>query len=233
MRVFEELPSDKREYMVNLFKDCTEEVKSYMNIIELDADCDLAKMGEKCTNIYIILSGKARGIEWPMYEKPYAFKTYGSCDFFGEIECFSDRANYRIGVVTETKCRVLVIPSVYYMEWMKKDVHALFLRTRENIDRLVSQTAEARKFLFLEGRERLILYLVQKYERKHPIPKMLEVKQTRSQISEEIGYCVKTLNRNIRRLEEMKLLQVQKGKIVISEDGYHQMKDYIDRQING
>ena len=133
MEIFKELPLAKQTYMEVLFQNCTEEVKYYMRAMEVGEDETLIEAGEKCSNIYIILSGRATGIEWPMHNQPYSFKDYGPGDFFGEIEYFSDLFNYRISVVTATPCRVLVIPVVYYMEWLRMDVDALFMRTKENM----------------------------------------------------------------------------------------------------
>lgn len=219
--------------MEMLFQNCTEEVKYYMRIMEVDENETLIEAGEKCSNIYIILSGKVTGIEWPMKERPYFFKDYGPGDFFGEIEHFADLSNYRISVITVTRCRVLVIPVTYYMEWLQNDVEALYLRTKVNMSRLISQTADARKYLFIEGRERLMMYLIRKYEQKQPLKKVLELKQSRDQISEEIGFSVKTLNRNIKKLKEDDLIQIQKGKIVITEEGYIRMKNHIGYYIDG
>lgn len=227
MDVFGELPLAKQTYMEMLFQNCTEEVKYYMRVMEVDEDETLIQAGEKCRNIYMILSGKVTGIEWPMNEKPYFFKDYGPGDFFGEIEYFSDLSNYRISVVAVTKCRVLVIPITCYMEWLKDDVEALYLRTKANVSRLVEQTADARKYLFIEGRERLMMHLIRKYEQKQPSKKILELKENRDQLSEAIGFSVKTLNRNIKKLKEADLIQIQKGKIIITEEGYLQMKRHI------
>lgn len=233
MDVFKELPLKKQTYMEMLFQNCTEEVKYYMRVMEVAEDETLIEAGEKCSNIYIILSGKVTGIEWPMHEKPYYFKDYGPGDFFGEIEYFAGLSNYRIGVVTVTKCRVLLIPTSYYMEWLRNDVDALFLRTKENMRRLISQTADARKYLFIEGRERLMMHLMRKYEQKQPVKKVLELRQSREQLSEEIGFSVKTLNRNIKKLKDSNLIDIQKGKIVITEEGYLQMKEHMGSYING
>lgn len=233
MEVFKELPLKMQTYMEMLFQNCTEEVKYYMRIMEVDENETLIEAGEKCSNIYIILSGKVTGIEWPMKERPYFFKDYGPGDFFGEIEHFADLSNYRISVITVTRCRVLVIPVTYYMEWLQNDVEALYLRTKVNMSRLISQTADARKYLFIEGRERLMMYLIRKYEQKQPLKKVLELKQSRDQISEEIGFSVKTLNRNIKKLKEDDLIQIQKGKIVITEEGYIRMKNHIGYYIDG
>lgn len=216
-----------------LFRNCTEEVKYYMSLVEVDADQTFIKAGEACNYIYIVLSGKVTGVEWPMNEKSYFFKDFGPGDFFGEIECFAGMTNYRISILSSTRCRLLAIPSVYYMEWMHMDVDALYMRTQENMKRLVSQTAEARKYLFMDGKDRLMVHLVRKYEQKQPLPDTLELKQTRARISEEVGISMKTLNRNIKKLEDMKLIRLNKGKIVITKEQYLQMKADIDYYVNG
>ncbi|MDO5550884.1 MAG: Crp/Fnr family transcriptional regulator [Lachnospiraceae bacterium] len=235
MDVFNELPPKKRDYMNLLFQNCTEEVKYYMTLIEVDPDTALIEAGDKCSNIYIILSGKVTGIEWPINEKEYSFKDFGPGDFFGEIECFADLTNYRISVVTVTSCRVLVIPAPFYMAWIQNDVEALYSRAKVNMRRLITQTTDARRYLFLEAKERLILHLIRKYEQRSSSMYAcdLTLNQTRAQLSEEIGFSVKTLNRNIKLLEEMNMIQIHHGKIVISQTGYFQMKRYMDQHIYG
>ena len=81
--------------MNRLFRNCTEEVKYYMSVIDAEADQTFIKAGEECKYIYIILSGKVTGVEWPMHEKSYFFKDFGPGDFFGEIECFAGLTRYR------------------------------------------------------------------------------------------------------------------------------------------
>ena len=233
MDVFKELPLKKQTYMEMLFQNCTEEVKYYMRVIEVAENETLIKAGERCSNIYIIITAKVTGNERPMNERPYYFKDYGPGDFFGEIEFFADLTNYRIGVITATKCRVLVIPVAPYMDWLCSDVDALYLRTKENMSRLISQTADARKYLFIEGRERLMMHLIRKYEQKQPVKKVLELRESRDQLSEEIGFSVKTLNRNIKKLKEMNLINIQKGKILITEEGYQEIKRHIGQYIYG
>ena len=233
MDIFKELPPQKRSYMEFLFRNCTEEVKYYMTLIDIEADRTFIKAGTDCTHIFVILSGKVTGVEWHMHERPYSFKDFGPGDFFGEIECFAGLPQYRISIVASTKCRVLSIPADAYMDWMRMDVDALFLRTQENMRRLITQTAEARKYLFMEGKDRLMVHLIRKFEQRIPTPQLLELKQTRAQISDEIGFSVKTLERSIQKLEELDLIRVQRGKIIITQDGYRRMKDHIEHHING
>lgn len=79
MDLFNSLPLKKQEYMNRLFRNCTEEVKYYMSVIDVEADQTFIKAGE----------------EWPMHEKSYFFKDFGPGDFFGEIECFAGLPRYR------------------------------------------------------------------------------------------------------------------------------------------
>ena len=88
--------------MNRLFRNCTEEVKYYMSVIDVEADQTFIKAGEECKYIYIILSGKVTGVEWPMHEKSYFFKDFGPGDFFGEIECFAGLPRYRISILSST-----------------------------------------------------------------------------------------------------------------------------------
>lgn len=233
LEIFKELPEEKRAYMELLFRNCTEEVRYYMSLVEIPANQTFIKAGTECTQIFMILSGKVTGVEWPAHDRSYPFKDFGPGDFFGEIECFAGLPCYRISILSATRCRVLTIPAAYYMEWMRMDVDALFLRTQENMRRLITQTAEARKYLFMEGKDRLMVHLIRKFEQRNPMPQLLELRQTRAQMSEEIGFSVKTLNRSVQKLEELGLLRVQKGKIVLTDQGYRQMKAHIEHHING
>ena len=46
--------------MDNLFKNCTDQVKYYLNLLELDAGTTFIKADTPCTHIYILLSGRVR-----------------------------------------------------------------------------------------------------------------------------------------------------------------------------
>lgn len=226
VEIFRDLPLSKRSSMEALFQNCTEEVKYYMSVVDVEAGRTFVRAGEECTSIFIILSGKVMGVEWPVHEQQYSFRDFGPGDFFGEIECFAGLRKYRVSILTSTNCRILSIPAFCYMDWMHNDVDALYTRTQENMRRLLTQTVEARKYLFMDGKERLMFYLIRKYEQKQPLPERFDLKQTRSQIAEEIGFSVKTLDRSIKKLQEMELLQLVKGKIRIEKEGYLQMKEH-------
>lgn len=71
MNAFQALPPGKREYMELLFRDCTEEVKYYMSLVDIEAGRTFIKAGTDCTHIIVVLSGTVA---------PAAEKTPGRAD---------------------------------------------------------------------------------------------------------------------------------------------------------
>ena len=54
-----------------------------------------------------------------------------------------------------------------------------------------------------------------------------------SQMAEEIGFSIKTMDRSIKKLEEEGMLRLEKGKIQVDQSGYLEMKEYIEQCIEG
>ena len=86
---------------------------------------------------------------------------------------------------------------------------------------------------FIQAGERLMLYLIRKYERHGRADNTCSLKQTRSQMAEEIGFSIKTMDRSIKKLEEEGMLRLEKGKIQVDQSGYLEMKEYIEQCIEG
>ena len=86
---------------------------------------------------------------------------------------------------------------------------------------------------FIQAGERLMLYLIRKYERHGRADNTCSLKQTRSQMAEEIGFSIKTMDRSIKKLEEDGMLRLEKGKIQVDQSGYLEMKEYIEQCIEG
>lgn len=85
----------------------------------------------------------------------------------------------------------------------------------------------------MDGKDRLMVHLIRKFEQRQPLPQALELRQTRNQMADEIGFSVKTLNRSITKLEELGMIRLQRGKVVIPLEGYGRMKEHVEHHING
>ena len=60
----------------------------------------------------------------------------------------------------------------------------------------------------------------------------LIIKKTRQQLYEECGITVKTLNRTIKKLEEDRVISVEKGKITINLEEYKRAREMVHHYIS-
>ena len=92
------LPLKEQEYMRRLFAGCTEEIRNHMFVMEAEEGKNFIKAGDKCRNIFIILKGRAKGIDMQVQEKIYIFKEFGPGRILGEFECLSGIPEYSITI---------------------------------------------------------------------------------------------------------------------------------------
>ena len=118
---------------------------------------------------------------------------------------------------------------------MKRDGHALFLRTQKILLDLTRQTRNDRKYLMLECMDRMALYLLEycekQYDRKPDDMQEVFVRRTREELSNAIGFSEKTINRNTRKLADQDFLSLRSGKIFISKEQYEAMNRYVHEKL--
>lgn len=230
MEIFKPLPRKEQEYMKRLFDNCPKEIKENMLCMEVKKGHNFIIAGEKCSNIFIILSGRAKGIDMQIQGKIYVFKEFGPGRILGEFECLSGITEYSITVQAVTHCLLCVIPSEMYLWWMKKGGNALFLRTQQLLFELTYQTMEERKYILLNCNDRLVIYLIEQYEKQQGQEKMI-IEKSREELADVTGFCVKTINRNIRILQNKGFISIQAGRISVSKEQYKVMKTYTEETL--
>ncbi len=99
------LPLKEQEYMRRLFAGCTEEIRNHMFVMEAEEGKNFIKAGDKCRNIFIILKGRAKGIDMQVQEKIYIFKEFGPGRILGEFECLSGIPYQEIPNFPQVPCR--------------------------------------------------------------------------------------------------------------------------------
>lgn len=192
---------------------------------------DIIRQDDVCGHVYVLLEGRvaASGIQ-PGYTN-YAFSGFDAVEFFGEYEILSGAARFLAQVRAKTECRLLRIPAESYMQWVMSDSGILLRRCREVLKSLIAQTARERSFLFLDSDSRLMQLLANYYER-NPAKGRVVVDMTRASICEETGFCVRTANRSVKRLEGEGFITVRKGKITLTARQYAKIQQELERRID-
>lgn len=218
------------EYLNKLFKNCPEQVIHAMRYMKVPKGYVLIHAGYPCDSVYIILRGNTIGIDFQKPGNAYMFRDYSGTDVLGDFELFGDIAEYCISIRAVTECEVVVIPASLYLKWMQSDINALFMRTCKLMNDMTLDAAIERKYLFLNSKDRLVLYLVEEYEKKGKA-ETYRLKKTQPELAERIGFNTRTIQRSIQSLDEANLISIDKGKICISLDNYWKLKEYMEENL--
>ena len=146
-----------------------------------------------------------------------------------DFEIFSEDTNYNVSICASKDSELLAIPASIYWKWIKHDENALLLRIKNIMTILTSEKASDRKYMFMSCKERLMKYLIISYGSKHGKQVgTLRLKKTQAELSERIGFNVRSVQRSIAALEKEKLIGNENGKITVNEEQYHAMCDALE-----
>lgn len=222
------LTIEKIPYLKQLFQNCPPNIIEKIQYIKLKKGDILLSEGEPCNWVYMIVKGKAVGLMFQSDSDVYSFIEYSEADILGDFELFGNIPAYRITIKAMTECEYLAISAKNYMDWVTVDVNALLLRMRKLMSTLTNETYSERKYLNLGCKDRLITFLINRYEREHRNGNFI-LKMTQPEIAENICFNIRTIQRNIKALQDEDMIDLKKGKISISKMQYKRLKENIEK----
>ncbi|MDO4320967.1 MAG: cyclic nucleotide-binding domain-containing protein [Lachnospiraceae bacterium] len=223
MKIISKLEQKRFVYLERFFQNCPEHVIRSIQRLHVPKQHHLLRAGEPCTQVVIVLNGTAIGIDYQSSGTDYVFTDYSGVEILGDYELFGDIPQYRISILAVTACDLLTIPSRAYMEWISKDVNALFMRTRSIMYATVREGPKERKYQFLECGERMVLYLAENYEKSGVRDEYVLLKK-QSDLAAQLGFSVRTIQRNIQTLEKAGLITAVAGRIHITREQYERLR---------
>ena len=219
----------KRDYLNKLFQYVSEAVIRAAVHKNVKKDEFIIRAGEPCDTVYIILKGDVAGVDYQKLGKVYYFMDFAKMYIVGDFEIFSEDTNYNVSICASKDSELLAIPASIYWKWIKHDENALLLRIKNIMTILTSEKASDRKYMFMSCKERLMKYLIISYGCKRGKQVgTLRLKKTQAELSERIGFNVRSVQRSIAALEKEKLIGNENGKITVNEEQYHAMCDALE-----
>ena len=225
MEILNLLPNEEKEYVKRVFANCPQEIRDKMRLLEVEKNSNFIDAGTPCKYVYLILKGKACGIDMQIQGKTYKFKEFLPGRFLGEFECIAEIPNYSITVQAITKCTLLVMTTQVYLKWMEDDGRAFFLRMQKLLFELTNQTKDDRRFFLSTCKERMIQYLVEYYEQENQ--QRVRIQKSRDELANEIGFVVRTIDRNIHKLASEGYISLRAGKLYVSRSQYEKLKEHL------
>lgn len=219
---------DRREYLNALFKYVPDAIVKTISCKKIKKGEYIIHEGTPCDMVYIILSGTIVGMDYQKQGRAYYFMDFAQMHIVGDFEVFGDIPEYCISICAAEECEILMLSAKYYSQWVQHDENALLLRIKNIMAMLTFEKKNEREYMFMNCKERLVKYLVKSYENKqHESPgRKYKIARTQSELSDRIGFNVRSIQRSIAALEKEKLISVENGKITISHEQFLQLKQY-------
>lgn len=117
-----------------------------------------------------------------------------------------------------------------YEKWLSTDMEAFRLEVRLTCASLLEEERKNRLYLFLEGADRLAVLFVDWYE-KYSKNEVLCVNESRQNMADETGLCLKSITRSIKKFQAEQLICKKGNQIMINREQYEGLRQSINEKI--
>lgn len=210
--LLEETSESRHGLLKQLFTNCPNDVLQQLQLIHLRKNRNLISTYQSSSPVFLLLSGRLQAIEERVVDIPYSFTELQPVDIVGDYELFTGMEGHYVTLKTMEASVCAKMSASSYLQWMKSDANALFLRTQMLMKELSVQTQLQRQYLFMDNRTRLLLFLIRSLGQRGG-----RIQATRERIAASIGCSVRTCNRIILTLSQNGLVECNHGKLQISE----------------
>ncbi|MDR3590994.1 MAG: Crp/Fnr family transcriptional regulator [Negativicutes bacterium] len=214
-----------RQWLSELLDLMPEELLQKCRLSERHKETPVIRMGEAADAVYLLIDGEVRIVKELPSGIVYSFAKLPAPGILGENEVLADFPYYRATVMCETGCVFVYLSKNDFLSWMKKSPAALYKVTVQIITKNASQVSRDRAFLFATGENRLAYLFANYYENKAE-DGVCELKIPRCQLADEIGFCVKTVDRCISKFRKLGMLGRRGMKITITGKQYMMLRDF-------
>ncbi|MDE5939033.1 MAG: Crp/Fnr family transcriptional regulator [Lachnospiraceae bacterium] len=231
-QVIARLGGERRQYLNDFFEDCPEELVHAMQYERIPKGQAILQAGMSCGYVWGILNGEISVTDIQMLGDVYSFAESSGFNtvIIGDYEPFAGLAEFQNTIYAVTDCEAFKIPTAGYMRWMRRDSKALFMRAQIFAQTLAQEISNERKYLLLNGRDRLVLYLTQAYGKWGGEGEYI-LQKTQAQLAQRIGMNVRTVQRSIRKLEADGFVSCRGSKLCVSQKQYEKLKEYREENL--
>ena len=227
MELLKRLPKEQHDYLNRYLSNTPRLVLESMQVVNKEKDVVFVEENTPADYVYILADGVVRAIDYRVQGMAYEYMWFYSVKVFGAMESFLNIPLYMTTLRTVTPCSMLVLSRNNYERWVWKDTTAVKMEVESMGRYLLEQNQVGRAFLFLQGMDRIIFMMVHSYEQRRLTGDMV-LNVTRQELAERNGISIKTANRAIKKMEDDNLIGRSGRKIVVTNEQYHRMREYLE-----
>jgi len=226
-----DLNADRRKLLEEYFNSAPVWLMDAFQIIKMDKDITFIRENTPVEMVYIIGEGTIRAVDFRIFGIRYEFMRFSGIYAMGGMEVVMDMDIYRTTLQTATPCTMIALPRKKFAKWLETDIKALKQEAKAIGEYLLIDGRRGRALLFMQASDRLCMLFADKYE-EDADNEILTISETRQEIAEESGLCVKTVNRAVKKLEDDKIICRNGNKIIISKEQYLKMQQMVSEIID-
>ncbi len=182
---------------------------------------------DPASTIYILVEGVVTATDLRIEQATYDYMRFEPVEIFGAMEFLADIEQYQTTLFAARECRFLKISKEKFEKWMLSDINALAMQTKKMTKYLVEQNRLARMNLFLQGEDRVALFLTSFYGRTQKDGRAT-LAMNRAEISRSTALSVRTVNRTLTEMIADHRLKKSGRKLIIDRENY----DILVRQLS-
>ncbi len=183
--------------------------------------------------IYILVEGVVTAVDLRIDQATYDYMRFEPVEVFGAMEFLADIDCYQTNLYTATDCKFLKISRDKFERWMMTDINALSMQTKEMTRYLLAQNRTDRLNLFLQGEDRVALFLTSYYEKAAKDGKAV-LSMNRAEIGRSTALSVRTVNRTLTEMLQDGRLKKSGRKLILDKENYEilnrQLAEKIDNE---
>jgi len=226
-----ETDEKKREQFEAYFKDAPRWLLEEFRIERIKKNRLLVKEGAPADTIYYVIRGVVEATDYRVYGVPFNYMRFDKLYAFGGMEFMMDEDVYRTNLWTITDCVVIKVSRMAFKKWMDSDIHAMKHEAKQICEYLLAEGRNNRLFLFMQGSDRLALFLVDYYKKYHR-DGFLEISAGRQRLADETGLCLRSVSRSIKKFYDEGLVSKKGQKITIDTEQYMKLRKIVEKRID-
>lgn len=229
--VWKYLNKESHMYLEKFLKNAPMWLLEEFHEVNISKDTEFVSENDPANTVYILLTGVVKATDIRVFPVVYDFIRFYPIEIFGAMEFLLREDTYRTTLITVTNCKFLKLSIEQFSKWVLNDINAMKMFTEAMTRYLLDQCRKERLYLFLQGEERVLLFLSDIYE-KNGLADEIVINISRNDLAKGTALSVRTVNRTIKELIKEGFLVKKGRKLILPFEKYKEIKKRLSDKVD-
>lgn len=229
--IWKYLNKESHMYLEKFLKNAPMWLLEEFHEVNISKDTEFVSENDPANTVYILLTGVVKATDIRVFPVVYDFIRFYPIEIFGAMEFLLREETYRTTLITVTNCKFLKLSREQFSKWVLNDINAMKMFTEAMTRYLLDQCRKERLYLFLQGEERVLLFLSDIYE-KNGLADEIVINISRNDLAKGTALSVRTVNRTIKELIKEGFLVKKGRKLILPFEKYQEIKKRLSDKVD-